>query len=84
MREYVTPSLDEVGKEVVQFIDYVSQPDKSSPLMNADPEVHQTIGELMSQYSEQVRYGELTDLEAAAKQFMEEANKIIADGVKAE
>ena len=52
--------------------------------MNADPEVHQTIGELMSQYSEQVRYGELTDLEAAAKQFMEEANKIIADGVKAE
>lgn len=83
MREHVIPSLDEVGKEVVEFIDYVSQPDKSSPLMNADPEVHQAVGELLDQYSEQVRYGELTDLEAAAKQFMEEANKIIADGVKA-
>ncbi len=83
MREYVTPSLDEVGKEVVEFIDYVSQPGRASPLMNADPEVHQAVGELMSQYSEQVRYGEITDLEAAARQFMDEANKIIADGVKA-
>lgn len=83
MREYVTPSLDEVGKEVVEFIDYVSQPGRTSPLMNADPEVHQAVGELMSQYSEQVRYREITDLEAVARQFMDEANKIIADGVKA-
>ena len=30
MREYVAPTLDEVSQEVVQFIDYVSQPDMAS------------------------------------------------------
>lgn len=78
MREYVAPSLDEVGKEVVEFVDYVSQPDMASPLMNPDPSKHTEISDLLTQYSDQVRYGEITDLTTAAQQFMDEANAILA------
>ena len=78
MREYVAPSLDEVSQEVVEYVDYVSQPEMSSPLMNPDPAEHTKVSELLDQYSEQVRYGEITDLETAAQQFMDEANAILA------
>lgn len=79
MREYVTPTLDEVSQEVVEFIDYVSQPDMTSPIMNPDPSASTEVEELMDQYSEQVRYGEITDLATTAQQFMDEANQILAD-----
>ena len=79
MREYVAPTLDEVGQEVGEFIDYVSQPDKASPIMNPDPSASTEVEELMDQYSEQVRYGEITDLATTAQQFMDEANQILAD-----
>ena len=78
MREYVAPTLDEVGKQVVEFVDYVSQPNMASPLMNPDPGKHSEISDLLSQYSDQVRYGEITDLPTAAQQFMDEANAILA------
>ena len=78
MREYVSPTLDEVGKQVVEFVDYVSQPNMASPLMNPDPAKHSEISDLLSQYSDQVRYGEITDLPTAAQQFMDEANAILA------
>lgn len=78
MREYVAPTLDEVGKQVVEFVDYASQPNMASPLMNPDPAKHSEISDLLSQYSDQVRYGEITDLPTAAQQFMDEANAILA------
>lgn len=78
MREYVAPTLDEVGKQVVEFVDYVSQPNMASPLMNPDPAKHSEISDLLGQYSDQVRYGEITDLSTAAQQFMDEANAILA------
>lgn len=78
MREYVAPTLDEVGKQVVEFVDYVSQPNMASPLMNPDPAKHSEISDLLSQYSDQVRYGEITDLPTATQQFMDEANAILA------
>ena len=78
MREHVTPSLNEVSQEVAAFIDFVSQPGMTSPLMNADPAVASTVSELLDQYSEQVRYGTVDDLEATARQFMDEANEILA------
>ena len=78
MREYVAPTLDEVGKQVVEFVDYVSQPNMASPLMNPDPAKHSEISDLLSQYSDQVRYGEITDLPTTAQQFMDEANAILA------
>ena len=74
----LAPTLDEVGKQVVEFVDYVSQPNMASPLMNPDPAKHSEISDLLSQYSDQVRYGEITDLPTAAQQFMDEANAILA------
>lgn len=79
MRDYITPTLDEVGQEVSTFIDFVSQPDMASPIMNPDPSAHSSIADLLSQYSEQVRYGVVDDLEGTAQQFIEEANQILAD-----
>ena len=73
------PTLDEVGKQVVEFVDYVSQPNMASPA--DEPPTRQStpeISDLLSQYSDQVRYGEITDLPAAAQQFMDEANAILA------
>ncbi len=84
IREYVSPSLDEVSQEVVAYIDFVSQPGNASPLMNADPEVHSAVSDLLGQYTEQIRYGELTDLQAAAQEFIEGANKILTEGVPSE
>ena len=78
MREYLAPTLDEVGKQVIEFVDYVSQPNMASPLMNPDPAKHSEIYDLLGQYSDQVRYGEITDLPTAAQQFMDEANAILA------
>ncbi len=78
MREYVAPSLNETSQEVAAYIDFVSQPGMTSPLMNADPAVASTVSELLDQYSEQVRYGTVDDLEATARQFMDEANDILA------
>lgn len=78
IREYLAPTLDEVGKQVIEFVDYVSQPNMASPLMNPDPAKHSEIYNLLGQYSDQVRYGEITDLPTAAQQFMDEANAILA------
>ena len=46
MREYVAPTLDDVSEEVVEFIDYVSQPEMASPLMNPDPAAHSKVSDL--------------------------------------
>lgn len=79
IREYVSSSLDEVDQEVSAFIDFASQPGMVSPLMPADPAVHNDVTALWDQYTEQVRYGMVDDLEATAKTFMEEANAILAE-----
>ncbi len=84
MREYVAPSLNETSQEVAAYIDFVSQPGMTSPLMNADPAVASTVSELLDQYSEQVRYGTVDDLEATARQFMDEANEILAKAASKE
>ena len=52
--------------------------------MNADPAVASTVSELLDQYSEQVRYGTVDDLEATARQFMDEANEILAKAASKE
>lgn len=79
MRAYVAPSLNEVSQEVATFVDFVSQPGMASPLMNPDPAVHSQVADLLSQYSEQVRYEMIDDLEGTARQFMEEANALLAE-----
>ena len=79
MREYVAPSLNETSQEVAAYIDFVSQPGMTSPLMNADPAVASTVSELLDPYSEQVRSGMVDDLDATAREFMDKANAILAE-----
>ena len=84
MRAHVSGNLDAVGQQVASFIEYVSQPGNASPLMNPDPTVHSQVADLLGQYSEQVRYEVIDDLEGTAKQFIEEANAILAAAQTAE
>ena len=84
MREHVTASMDEIGQYVVAYIDEASKPGMASPLMNPDPTSHGEVADLLSQYTEQIRYGEITDLEGTASQFIEEANEILAKAKAAE
>ncbi|MBR2288297.1 MAG: extracellular solute-binding protein [Clostridia bacterium] len=84
MRAHVSENLDAVGQEVAAFIEYASLPGNASPLMNPDPAVHSQVADLLGQYSEQVRYEMIDDLEATALQFIEEANEILASAPVAE
>lgn len=84
MRAHVSLSLNEVSQQTADMVDYFSQPGNASPLMNADPAVHQQVAELLSQYSEQVRYEMVDDLQAAAEAFMAEANQILSSAKAAE
>lgn len=79
MRAHVTPNLDTVSQEVSAFVDLMSEPGNASPLMNPDPSCHSEVAELLGQYSEQVRYEMIDDLQATAEQFMQEANDILAN-----
>ncbi len=84
MREHVAASLNEVSQSVADIVNYFSEPGNASPLMNADPAVHREVSELLDQYTEQVRYEQITDLEAAAAQFVTEANDILASAKTAQ
>ena len=79
MREFVKPLLNETSQEIADFVDFASQPGMTSPLTNPDPAAASSVSELLDQYSEQVRYGVVTDLEATARQFMDEANALLAE-----
>ena len=78
MREHLAPTLDGTNQEVSAFIDFLNQPGMVSPLMRPAASSHSSIADLFGQYTEQVRYGMIDDLDATARQFMDEANDILA------
>ena len=79
IRAYLDPSLDEASKEVAAIVSYFSQEGKASAIMAPDPSVAGQVTDLLSQYNEQVKYDLITDYEAAAIEFMAEANAILAE-----
>ena len=83
MREHLAPTLDGTNQEVAAFIDFLNQPGMVSPLMRPAASSHSNIADLFGQYTEQVRYGMIDDLEATARQFMDEANAILAEAASA-
>ena len=78
IRAYLDSSLDETSKEVADIVNYFSQEGKASAIMPPDPAVASQVRDLLSQYTEQVQYGLIDDYEAAAIEFMDEANAILA------
>ena len=82
IRAHLEPSLDEAGKEVAAIVNYFSQEGKATPIMQPDPSVGAQVADLLDQYNDQVKYDLVTDYEAAALEFMAEANEILAEQAK--
>lgn len=84
IREHISPNLDETSQRVAAMHDYLGQPGMTSAIMNPDIAAHGEVNVLFGDYSEQVRYGLVDDLTAHAAAFIQEANEIIANYIKAE
>ena len=81
IREYLAPKLDDTSKSTADFLDYLAAENRTTPIMKPDVAAHGEIVQLLSQYTEEVRYGMATDLEAHALAFMNEANELIKKGL---
>ena len=77
VRTAVEGTLDELGKEMAQYIAFMS--DKVGDLPAPPPQGAGEIQVLQRRMNEQVGFGRLSDAEGA-KQFMTEANAILARG----
>ena len=84
---YLKPSMfwcvaadSDVKDAAVRFINYFTNDTSCYDIVGVERAVpiSSEIYDLLNQYSDQVRYGEITDLPTAAQQFMDEANAILA------
>jgi multiple sugar transport system substrate-binding protein len=78
IREYIMPNMNSAAKKGADMLDKLSEEGHITPVMNPDVAAHGEIDALLTQYNEQVRYGLADDLTEFAKQFMDEANALIA------
>jgi multiple sugar transport system substrate-binding protein len=76
-RQAVSDQLDEMSKKVVDFIAEVSQ--RVGPIPPAPPQGAGEIQVLLRRVNEQVGFGR-SAASAAAKQYVTEANSILARG----
>ena len=84
IREYLAPKLDETSQKVAAMLDTLAAEGHTSPIMKPDVAAHGEIAALLDEYTEQVRYGLVDDLEAFAQEFMDEANALIAKSLVAQ
>lgn len=75
VREALMPSLDEIQKQMFDYIDIAIE--HSSPIDAPDAPGHPEVEKLLKNLEEQMLYGEIS-VEDAAIKFREEANKILA------
>lgn len=78
IRDHIAPTLSEADQRVVEFMNYLSESGHTAPIMPPDPAAFGEVETLFGEYTEQVRYGLVSDLTAHAKAFIEEANGILA------
>ena len=78
MRDFIKPNLSDTEQRAAVVVDFFSQPGNTTPIMNPDPAAHNEVRALLGQYSEQVRYNLVEDLDAFAVEFMAEANALLA------
>ncbi len=79
IREALLPTLDEGGKEMFKYIELVQN--YSKPIDPPAPPGSTEVGALMTRLQEQLSFGQITP-EKAAKQFREEAEKILRKNKK--
>ena len=77
VRQAVIPTLDELGRAMSDYISFISE--KVGPLPPAPPRGAGEIQILLQRVNEQVGFGRLTPADGA-KQFVSEANSILARG----
>ena len=76
IREYITPKLDEVNQEVVEFLDLIEPRVGDAP--SPTPPGGGSIETIISQHTQQVLFGEMTPEEAAAS-FVAELQRSLDD-----
>ena len=77
VRKAVEPTLDELGQVMADYVSFVS--DKVSPLPAPPPQGAGEIQVLLRRVNEQIGFGRMS-VEAGAKQFIAEANAVLARG----
>ena len=77
VRKAVEPTLDELGQAMASYVAFVS--DKVSPLPAPPPQGAGEIQTLLRRANEQIGFGRVS-VDAGAKQFMAEANAVLARG----
>lgn len=77
--EALTPTFSEQNKKIAEILNEMAAAGKTSPIMKSDPSVASQVSDLFGDYVEKVQYGLITDYLAAAEEFMEKANAILAD-----
>lgn len=78
IREYLTPAFDETNQRIAAVLDWFGQEGNASNIPPADPAAHAEIVDLYGDMLEKVQYGLVTDYTAAAQEFMDAANEILA------
>ncbi|HZA00868.1 MAG TPA: ABC transporter ATP-binding protein, partial [Hyphomicrobiaceae bacterium] len=77
VRKAVQPTLDELGKVMADYISFIT--DKVGPLPPPPPSGAGEIVLLLRRINEQIGFGRVSTV-GGAKQFMSEANAILARG----
>lgn len=77
--EALTPTFSEQNKKIAEILNEMAAAGKTSPIMKSDPSAASQVSDLFGDYVEKVQYGLITDYLAAAEEFMEKANAILAD-----
>lgn len=77
--EALTPTFSEQNKKIAGILNEMAAAGKTSPIMKSDPSAASQVSDLFGDYVEKVQYGLITDYLAAAEEFMEKANAILAD-----
>ena len=82
IRDYLAPKMDATSQKIVDYLNYLSQDGKTSPIMKPDVVASGEVEALLGEYTEAVQYGQVDDLTAWAQEFMDEANALILKGAQ--
>jgi len=76
--EAIAPSFDEQNQKIANTIAAFSEDGRTSPVMPANPPADTEIVALLTDLVEEVQYGLVTDYYAAAQEWMDASNALLA------
>lgn len=78
VQEDLASQLEGSEQRVMNIMSYLSQDGKTSPYVMPNTTAAAEVQDTLSQLTERVYYGAVTDLEQAAKEWMEQTNALLA------